>query len=195
MPRFSTGRPMTPAPSDLDDPPPALVPEPARDPLDVEPDDRGLVLDLRHRLAVETLASVRDRGAIEKALRTLEALATGAESERVRHAAARDLARFAREIAHPPGAKVSIDARGATITAGDLVTALPAEALRQATARRLAAGQEGGADPGHPPAPGEGGSGGATGGPGEGDPLRESDRSQNRPVTPPPPADPSACPW
>lgn len=183
------------------DPPPPLAPEARPDPLDVGPDDRGLILDLRHRLAVDTLASVRDRGAVEKALRTLETLATSADSERVRHAAARDLARFAREIANPPGAKVSIDARGATITAGDLVTSLPAEALREATARRLAAGPPplvveatpGGTDPGAPPAPGEGGSEDARRGPGEGYPLRESDRSENRPG--PRPADEGACPW
>jgi hypothetical protein len=179
------------------------VPEARRDPLDVEPDDRGLILDLRHRLAVETLASVKDRGAVEKALRTLETLATSAESERVRHAAARDLARFAREIANPPGAKVSIDARGATITAGDLVTSLPAEALREATARRLAAGppvieveparEQGGTDPAAAPAPGEGGSEGGGGRPGEGYPPSESDRPKNRPG--PRPADEGACPW
>lgn len=93
-------------------------------------DDSVLVLDVKRRLASDALAA-GDQGAWSEAIEVLRALAHGAESEKVRAQAAKDLLRFGVSIAYAPDAKRKASGPEVALTAAALLASVDPARLRE----------------------------------------------------------------
>ncbi len=123
-----------PTPLPLDLPPVQPLPEPFAGPatlLPPQPGDTPLFHELKRRLANAALAAA-DRGVVERAIRVLEELATGATSEKVRAAAARDLLRCFTAMAEPARGPAQRNTLNVVVTAADLVGRADRDTLRLA---------------------------------------------------------------
>ena len=95
------------------------------------PGDTALFHELKRRLATAALQAA-DKGMVERAIATLDTLATSGASEKVRAAAARDLLRTLGAYAEPARGPAQRNTLNVTVTAADLVGKADKETLHLA---------------------------------------------------------------